>query len=82
MTQDILILLLPYLSSDDAHALFLLCLSKEVLSSEEIGVQKRGYKILTKLTESGAVPISDAPGLFKLLDELLESSSPATKKVR
>ena len=81
MTQDILIILLPYLSSDDAHALFLLCLSKEV-SSEEIGVQKRGYKILAKLAESGAVPISDAPGLFKLLDELLESSSPAAKKVR
>lgn len=81
MTQDILILLLPYLSSDDVIVLFHLCLSKEVLSSEESGVQKRGYKILAKLVESDAVPVSDTPGLFKLLDGLLESGSPAAKKV-
>ena len=82
MTQDILILLLPYLSSNDVNALFGFCLSKEVLSSEESGVQKRGYKILAKLIEGGVVPVADAPGVFKLLDELSESNCPAAKKVR
>ncbi|KAK2464281.1 hypothetical protein APHAL10511_003738 [Amanita phalloides] len=82
MTQDILILLLPYLSSEDASALFHLCLSDDVLFSEENGVQKRGYKMLSKLVASGKVPITDVRPLFKRLNEVLESGSPAAKKDR
>ncbi|KAF8628897.1 hypothetical protein AX15_003680 [Amanita polypyramis BW_CC] len=82
MTQDILILLLPYLSSDDDNALFQLCLSEEVLLSKDNGVQKRGYKILAKLVESGKVHVNGVETLFKRLDELLEGVSQAAKKDR
>ena len=81
MTQDILILLLPYLSLDDADTLFRLCLSEEVLSSKDNGVQKRSYKILAKLVESGKVHVDDGAALFKQLDVLLGGASQAAKKV-
>ncbi|KII92412.1 hypothetical protein PLICRDRAFT_172507 [Plicaturopsis crispa FD-325 SS-3] len=80
-TQDLLILLLPYLSSADATALFQLCLIPEVLCSKDNGVQKRGYKILAKLLESGKVTVEAEPVLRKL-DELSEGLSPAAKKDR
>ncbi|KAG6845310.1 hypothetical protein H0H87_011160 [Tephrocybe sp. NHM501043] len=80
-TQDILILLLPYLSSPDATALFSLCLGPQVLSGKDNGVQKRGYKILTKLVESGKVVI-DAEAVVRKLDELSDGLAPAAKKDR
>lgn len=81
MTQDILILLLPYLSQADAKALFEFCLAPEVLGRRDNGVQKRGYKILAKLIESGKVDV-DVVAVLKKLDELLEGLTPAAKKVR
>jgi ribosomal RNA-processing protein 12 len=81
MTQDILILLLPYLSFADATALFQTCLSSEVLGSKDNGVQKRGYKILAKLVDNEKVAI-DAENILRRLDELAEGLSPAAKKVR
>lgn len=80
-TQDILILLLPHLSIPDATALFQLCLSAEVLGGKDNGVQKRGYKILTKLVESGKVTINAETTLLQL-DELMDGLAPAAKKVR
>lgn len=79
-TQDILILLLPYLSSTDATALFQLCLSAEVLGGKDNGVQKRGYKILAKLVESGKITV-DAETVLHTLDELADGLAPAAKKV-
>ncbi|KAG6900495.1 hypothetical protein C0993_009805 [Termitomyces sp. T159_Od127] len=81
MTQDILILLLPYLSSADGTALFDLCLSTEVLTGKDNGVQKRGYKILTKLIESGRVTV-DAETVICRMDELSEGLVAAAKKDR
>ena len=81
MTQDILILLLPYLSSTDASALFEMCLSGDILGSKDNGVQKRGYKILAKLAESGKVDVNPEEVLGKL-DELAEGLSSAAKKDR
>ncbi|KAM6501995.1 Armadillo-type fold [Amanita muscaria] len=81
-TQDILILLLPYLSSSEAKALFHLSLSEEVLSSKDNAIQKRGYKIFTKLIETEKVPVDDAPSILKRLDGLLEGVSQAAKKDR
>jgi ribosomal RNA-processing protein 12 len=82
MTQDILILLLALpLCSTDATALFQACLSSEILGSKDNGVQKRGYKILAKLADSGKVAI-DAENILGRLDELAEGLSPAAKKVR
>ncbi|KAG6866736.1 hypothetical protein C0991_011395 [Blastosporella zonata] len=80
-TQDILILLIPYLSSADATALFSLCLSTEVLGGKDNGVQKRGYKILTKLVESGKVSI-DAEVVIRQMDDLSDGLAAAAKKDR
>lgn len=80
-TQDLVILLLPHLSRADAQQLFQLCLSAQVLSARDNGVQKRGYKILTRLIESQKVVV-DAEVVLKQLDELGDGLAPAAKKVR
>ena len=80
MTLDILVLLLPYLSTQDASELFDAIFSEEVLVNPDNAVQKRAYKILAKLVEGGKLPI-DVEQLFKRLDELSDGLSPAAKKV-
>jgi ribosomal RNA-processing protein 12 len=80
MTLDILVILLPYLSIQDASELFNAVLSEEVLVNPDNGVQKRGYKILARLVKGGKVSI-DAELLIKRLDELSDRLSPAAKKV-
>jgi ribosomal RNA-processing protein 12 len=80
MTQDVLILILPYLSTHDASGLLDVILSKEVLTNPDNGVQKRGYKILARLVEGGKV-ILDVGSMINRLDELSDGLSPAAKKV-
>lgn len=80
MTQDLLVLILPYLSNQDASGLFDVILSKEVLTNPDNGVQKRGYKILAKLVEVGKVS-SDVEPVIERLDELSDGLAPAAKKV-
>lgn len=80
MAQDILILLLPYLPRNDAQTLFDLCLTPQVLSGKDSGVQKRGYKILTKLIDKDKVE-TDILIVLEKLDKLLEGLTPAAKKV-
>jgi hypothetical protein len=80
MTQDLLILLLPYLSSDDASSLFELCLTPDVLGCKDNGVQKRGYKILAKIVERGNTAV-DAEIVLRRLDSLGDELLPAAKKV-
>ena len=79
-SQDILILLLPSLSSADSQSLFSACLIPEVLTCKDNGVQKRGYKILGKLVESGRVTIEADPVINALIG-LTKDLSPAAKKV-
>jgi len=79
-SQDILILLLPSLSSADSQSLFTACLVPEVLTCKDSGVQKRGYKILGKLVESGKVAL-DADPVINALIGLTKDLSPAAKKV-
>ncbi|KAJ3537295.1 hypothetical protein NMY22_g5649 [Coprinellus aureogranulatus] len=79
--QDILILLLPFLSAADSQALFDLCMTPEVLSGKDNGIQKRGYKTLAKVVEGGKVtPKSE--DVLKRLDELVDGLLPAAKKDR
>jgi ribosomal RNA-processing protein 12 len=73
-------LLLPYLSPADALALFQACLSVEVLGNKDNGVQKRGYKILAKLSESSKIVV-DTETVLHRLDELSDGLSPAAQKV-
>jgi ribosomal RNA-processing protein 12 len=80
MTLDILVLLLPHLSIQDASELFDAIFSEEVLVNADNGVQKRGYKILARLAEGGKMP-PDAEPLIKRLEELSDRLSPAAKKV-
>ncbi|KAG0698148.1 armadillo-type protein [Suillus ampliporus] len=81
MTQDLLILLLPFLEVQDVAALFSTCLAQEVLCHKDNGVQKRGYKILAKLLENGKAE-EDALQTFQRLDELSDGLAPAAKKDR
>jgi ribosomal RNA-processing protein 12 len=78
--QDILILLLPNLPGPDLKVSFDLFLASEVLTSKDNGVQKRGYKILTKVIESGKVDV-DVEYTLKKLDEVVDGLSVAAKKV-
>jgi len=80
MTQDILVLILPYLSTSDATALFEFSLSEEVLTSPDNAVQKRGYKILAKLVESHKAAL-DVEIVIKRLDDVSEHLTAAAKKV-
>ena len=80
MTQDILVLVLPYLSNQDASGLYDVILSTEVLANQDNGVQKRGYKILAKLVELGKMSM-DVEAVIERLDELSDGLAPAAKKV-
>lgn len=81
MTQDLLLLVLPYLSAEDATALFNMYLESDVLESRDNGVQKRGYKILARLIESGKVQV-DAATVLKKLEGLVDGLAAAAKKDR
>lgn len=80
VTQDLLVLVLPYLSSVDATALFELSLQSEVLESKDNGVQKRGYKILAKLVEGQKATV-DAESVIQRLDSVVDGLAAAAKKV-
>ncbi|KAF5370856.1 hypothetical protein D9758_001883 [Tetrapyrgos nigripes] len=78
---DLLLLLLPYLSSADMTALFQKCLSPTLLSVKDNAIQKRGYKVLAKIVLSGKIPV-DPEHVFHELDNLSDSLVPAAKKDR
>lgn len=69
MTQDILLLLLPYLTTANAQDLFEVCAASDVLAAKDGGVQKRGYKTLSKLLEDSEVDV-DVEGVLKKLQEV------------
>ncbi|KAH9931181.1 ribosomal RNA-processing protein 12 [Epithele typhae] len=73
VTQDLLLLVIPYLSSEDATALFDMCLSSEVLESKET--------ILARLVESEKVA-ADAAAVFQKLEGLVDGLAAAAKKDR
>jgi ribosomal RNA-processing protein 12 len=79
-SQDILILLLPYLSPADSTSLFDLCLTPEVLNGRNNGIQKRGYKTLAKLVDGGKILV-DSEIVVRKLDEMMDGLTPAAKKV-
>ncbi|PIL36261.1 hypothetical protein GSI_01923 [Ganoderma sinense ZZ0214-1] len=80
-TQDLLLLVLPYLSAEDATALFNMYLASDVLENKDNGVQKRGYKILARLVESGRVQ-ADAAAVLQKLEGLVDGLAAAAKKDR
>ncbi|KIK91816.1 hypothetical protein PAXRUDRAFT_34789 [Paxillus rubicundulus Ve08.2h10] len=81
MTQDLLMLLLPHLDAPEVSSLFQICLTEEVLCCKDNGVQKRGYKILTKVLSRGKVQ-TDTLATFQQLEGFTTGLSPAAKKDR
>nr|VWP02479.1 G protein alpha subunit [Ganoderma boninense] len=81
MTQDLLLLVLPYLSAEDATALFNMYLASDVLENKDNGVQKRGYKTLARLVGSGKVQ-ADAAAVLQNLERLVDGLAAAAKKDR
>ncbi|KAL5506993.1 RRP12 [Sanghuangporus vaninii] len=79
--QDILILLIPYLSHGDAKIVFDLSLSPDVLKVQDNGVQKRAYKLSSKVLLAEKVDI-DAESLYAKMDEVAEDTLSAAKKDR
>ena len=79
--QDILVILVPHLSQEDARTVFDLCLAPDVLRIQDTGVQKRAYKLLSKIQLTGKVDV-DAEALFAKMDEVSEDTLSAAKKVR
>lgn len=80
MTLDLLVLILPRLSSADGASLFNICLKSEVTESKDNAVQKRAYKILAKLVELDKVS-PDLQQVLQQMNSLLEGLAPAAKKV-
>jgi hypothetical protein len=80
MTQDLLQVLLPYLGEKDAQTLFELSSTEDVLENKNTGVQKRGYKILSKLVESGKIAITPE-NFIQQLEGRVDGVSAAAKKV-
>ena len=81
MALDLLLLMLSYLSSADATALFNICLAGDILESKDNAVQKRGYKVLAKLVEGGKVDVN-ADDILKRLDGVADGLAAAAKKVQ
>ncbi|CAE6439667.1 unnamed protein product [Rhizoctonia solani] len=52
---DLLILLVPHLSSTDATRLFTIIFSENVISNADGTVQKKAYRVLARLVERGVV---------------------------
>lgn len=81
MTLDLLVLMIPYLPPNEASALFESCLTKEIVESKDNAIQKRGYKILAKLVETGKVTV-DAQSVLSKLDGFVDGLASAAKKDR
>lgn len=80
-TQDLLLLLLPKLGTTEAQDLMAFCLSSGVLTHSDNGVQKRGYKIVARLIESGKVDV-DVETLLSQLENVTDGLLGAAKKDR
>lgn len=80
MTQDLLQILLPFLEGDDSQTLFELSCTEGILENKNTGVQKRGYKILSKLVDSGKIKATPED-LIQQLENKVDGVSAAAKKV-
>jgi ribosomal RNA-processing protein 12 len=78
--QDLLFILLPYLGAEDAQALLDLLLGDDALSHRDNGVQKRSYKVILRLLETGRVAF-DAEEVLRRLDGATDNTQAAAKKV-
>lgn len=80
--QDILILLIPYLSSSDAQTVLNLCLKPDMLGNKDNGIQKRAYKLMGKVLAADKLSAIDAESLLETMDANSDSVLAAAKKDR
>ena len=80
MTQDLLYILLPFLGDNDSGTLFELSSMESVLGNKDTGIQKRGYKILSKLVDSGKIQVTPEE-FIQQLEGKADGVSAAAKKV-
>jgi len=81
-TQDLLVLLLPYLPLTECEELWELCASTAVIGNPDAGVQKRGYRILSKLVQGGKLnAVLNAEAVLQQLAEGADSVGAAAKRV-
>ncbi|KDQ21665.1 hypothetical protein BOTBODRAFT_26095 [Botryobasidium botryosum FD-172 SS1] len=79
---DLLVILVPYLPPAQSAALFTLALGPELMESPDATVQKKSYRVLARLVESGKVAVGGTDKLIQRLSESAESVSPAAKRDR
>ncbi|KAG2015784.1 hypothetical protein CC2G_009019 [Coprinopsis cinerea AmutBmut pab1-1] len=79
--QDILLLILPHLPVATSQELFEIFLNADTLCNKDNGIQKRGYKILSKLVQGSTfdIPVEE---VLKRLDAFVDGLLPAAKKDR
>jgi ribosomal RNA-processing protein 12 len=82
-TLDLLLLLLPFLSLASLQTLFEIALSKELMESSDAGVQKKSYRILSRLVEQGILQGKKniIEHVVKRIGETVESVSQGSKRV-
>jgi ribosomal RNA-processing protein 12 len=81
-TQDLLVLLLPYLPLSECKELWGLCVSGAIIGNADGGIQNRGYRILSKLVQGGKLgAVLDAEAVLQHLAEGASSVGAAAKRV-
>jgi ribosomal RNA-processing protein 12 len=84
---DLCVIILPHLSTTTSQALFDLALGANLMQSQDVGVQKRTFRILGRLVAGGKVfepPVSKDEMLQKVVTRLAESTDevlPGAKRV-
>ncbi|KAF8515453.1 NUC173-domain-containing protein [Gautieria morchelliformis] len=82
-TQDLLVLLLPYLPLSECKELWGVCASAAIIGNADGGIQKRGYRILSKLVQGGKLgAFLDAAAVLQQLAEGADSVGAAAKRDR
>ena len=81
-TQDLLVLLLPYLPFAECEELWGFCVSTAVISNADAGVQKRGYRVLSKLVQGEKLSaVLNAEVVLHQLAESADRVGPAARRV-
>ncbi|CAO1616491.1 unnamed protein product [Jaminaea pallidilutea] len=80
---DLMVSLVPFLPVDDGLKLFALAMSPELLENEDAGVQKKTYRILSRLMDGhkGEALLRSGKGTTNQVSELLTKIQAATVNV-
>ena len=82
-TLDILLLILPFLSLGSSQTLFEMALNKDLVENSDPGVQKKSYRILSRLVEQGVLQgkVNIIEHVVKRIGETSETVSQGAQRV-